>query len=154
VASPFGECPLPVAGREHVLLGHGSGGLLTEQLLRDIILPAFANPVLDRLDDQAILERPGGRLAFTTDSYVVTPLFFPAATSGSWRVHGTVNDLAMGGARPLGALGRFILEEGLPIDVLRRVVASIGASARAASASDRHRRHQGRRPRRPPTSSS
>jgi hydrogenase expression/formation protein HypE len=130
VASPFGECPLPVAGREHVLLGHGSGGLLTEQLLRDVILPAFANPVLDRLDDQAILERPGGRLAFTTDSYVVTPLFFPGGDIGQLAVHGTVNDLAMGGAHPLGLSVGFILEEGLPIDTLRRVVASIGASAR------------------------
>jgi hydrogenase expression/formation protein HypE len=131
VASPFGECPLPVAGREHVLLGHGSGGLLTERLLREVILPAFANPVLDRLDDQAVLERPEGRLAFTTDSYVVTPLFFPGGDIGRLAVHGTVNDLAMGGARPLGLSVGFILEEGLPIETLQRVVASIGASARA-----------------------
>jgi hydrogenase expression/formation protein HypE len=132
VASPFGECPLPVAGREQVLLGHGSGGTLTARLLADVILPAFANPVLDRLDDQAVLERPAGRLAFTTDSYVVTPLFFPGGDIGQLAVHGTVNDLAMGGARPLGLSVGFILEEGLPIETLRRVVASIGASARAA----------------------
>jgi hydrogenase expression/formation protein HypE len=132
LASPFGDCPLPVAGREQVLLGHGSGGLLTERLLREVILPAFANPVLDRLDDQAVLPRPAGRLAFTTDSYVVTPLFFPGGDIGRLAVHGTVNDLAMGGARPLALSVGFILEEGLPIDTLRRVVASIGASARAA----------------------
>jgi hydrogenase expression/formation protein HypE len=132
VASPFGECPLPVAGREQVLLGHGSGGTLTAQLLQDVILPAFTNPALDRLDDQAVLDRPPGRLAFTTDSYVVTPLFFPGGDIGQLAVHGTVNDLAMGGARPLALSVGFILEEGLPIETLRRVVASIAAAARAA----------------------
>jgi hydrogenase expression/formation protein HypE len=128
-------CPIPTVETERVLLGHGSGGLLTAQLIEQLVLPAFRNPVLERLDDQAVLPAPAGqgeRLAFTTDSYVVTPLFFPGGDIGQLAVHGTINDLAMGGARPLALSLALILEEGLPLDELRRVLASAAdAAARA-----------------------
>jgi hydrogenase expression/formation protein HypE len=126
-------CPAPRAETERVLLAHGSGGLLTAQLIEELVLPAFRNPALELLDDQAVLplERVG-RLAFTTDSYVVTPLFFPGGDIGELAVNGTINDLAVGGARPLALSLALILEEGLAMDDLRRVIASArDASARA-----------------------
>jgi hydrogenase expression/formation protein HypE len=123
---------MPVLDHERVLLGHGSGGTLSAQLLERIFLPAFGNPILDRLDDQAVLDDPGSRLAFTTDSYVVTPLFFPGGDIGTLAVNGTVNDLAMSGARPLYLSVGFILEEGLRLEDLRRVVLSMRTAARAA----------------------
>jgi hydrogenase expression/formation protein HypE len=127
---PFGACPAPRAETERVLLAHGSGGLLTSQLVEQMVLPAFDNPALAALDDQAILPGTGeGRLAFTTDSYVVTPLFFPGGDIGELAVNGTINDLAVGGARPIALSLAFILEEGLDLADLRRVI----ASARAAS---------------------
>src|SRR5436305_3405929 len=98
---PSLACPLPISTNTHVVLGHGSGGRLSAELMREIFLPAFANPVLARLEDQAVLEYGGARLAFTTDSFVVKPLFFRGGDIGSLAVHGTVNDLAVGGARPL-----------------------------------------------------
>jgi hydrogenase expression/formation protein HypE len=128
-------CPTPLPAKDTVLLGHGSGGRLSAELLRDVFLPAFQNPVLDRLDDQAILTMNGSRLAFTTDSFVVKPLFFPGGDIGSLAVHGTVNDLAMGGARPLYLSTAFILEEGLSMDTLRRVVQSMHHAADAAGVS-------------------
>jgi hydrogenase expression/formation protein HypE len=131
--TPFGDCPLPVLDHKQVLLGHGSGGTLTAQLLERIFLPAFKNPILDRLDDQAVLDAPGTRLAFTTDSYVVTPLFFPGGDIGELAVNGTVNDLAMSGARPLYLSAGFILEEGLALDELRRIVDSMRVAAERAS---------------------
>jgi hydrogenase expression/formation protein HypE len=115
--------------RDKVLLGHGSGGKLSAELLREIFLPAFQNPILARLDDQAIVSVDGLRLAFTTDSFVVSPLFFPGGDIGSLAVHGTVNDLAMGGAQPLFLSAAFIIEEGLPMETLRRVVASLREAA-------------------------
>jgi hydrogenase expression/formation protein HypE len=128
-------CALPRTDRDHILLAHGSGGLLTGQLIERLILPAFSNAALDPLDDQAILAlpaEPGGRVAFTTDSYVVTPLFFPGGDIGALAVNGTVNDLAVGGARPLALSLAFILEEGLPIADLQRIIASArDAAARA-----------------------
>ena len=111
------------------MLGHGSGGKLTADLIENIFLPAFKNPVLDKLDDQAVLTINGARLAFTTDSFVVTPIFFPGGDIGRLAVHGTVNDLAMSGARPLYLSAAFILEEGLPVEDLRRVVDSMRAAA-------------------------
>src|SRR5262245_38712436 len=94
-------CPAPKNETERVLLAHGSGGLLTSQLIEQLIVPAFRNPVLEALDDQALLavpgSAPGTRVAFTTDSYVVTPLFFPGGDIGELAVNGTINDLAMGG---------------------------------------------------------
>lgn len=115
-----------------VLLGHGSGGKLSAELMRDIFLPAFSNPVLGRLDDQAIVQVNGSRLAFTTDSFVVKPLFFRGGDIGSLAVHGTINDLAMGGAQPLYLSTAFILEEGLELETLRRVTNSLATAATAA----------------------
>ncbi|HET7712130.1 MAG TPA: hydrogenase expression/formation protein HypE [Thermoanaerobaculia bacterium] len=129
---PFNDCPLPIAGRSEILLGHGSGGKLTSDLIETIILPAFRNPLLGKLDDQAILEVNGSRLAFTIDSYVVTPLFFPGGDIGELAVNGTINDLAMGGARPLYLSLAFILEEGLAIADFERVVRSVREAARRA----------------------
>ena len=130
--TPFGSCPAPLKDSSRILLGHGSGGGLSAQLLERVFLPALGNPILDRLEDQAILEVDAGRLAFTTDSFVVTPLFFPGGDIGSLAVHGTVNDLAMSGARPVHLAAAFILEEGLAMEELQRVVASMAAAARAA----------------------
>ncbi len=115
-----------------VLLGHGSGGKLSAELMRDIFLPAFSNPILGRMEDQAIVEVNGTRLAFTTDTFVVKPLFFRGGDIGSLAVHGTINDLAMGGARPLFLSTAFVLEEGLEIETLRRVTQSLAAAAAGA----------------------
>ncbi len=125
-------CPSPLPAKDTILLGHGSGGTMSGDLVREIFLPAFHNPVLAHLDDQAIVQINGARLAFTTDSFVVKPLFFPGGDIGSLAVHGTVNDLAMGGARPLFLSAAFILEEGLAMDTLRNVVSSMQRSAAAA----------------------
>ena len=130
--TPFGSCPVPLRDASRILLGHGSGGGLSAQLLERVFLPALGNPILDRLEAQAVLDVEAGRLAFTTDSFVVTPLFFPGGDIGSLAVHGTVNDLAMSGARPVHLAAAFILEEGLAIDELQRVVASMAAAARDA----------------------
>src|ERR1700679_1205952 len=128
----FGSCPLPIFQHPQIVLGHGSGGKLTADLIDQIFLPAFRNPILDKLDDQAVVTIGGARLAFTTDSFVVTPIFFPGGDIGRLAVHGTVNDLAMSGARPLYLSAAFILEEGLAVDDLRRVVESMrGAAAQA-----------------------
>jgi hydrogenase expression/formation protein HypE len=125
------SCPVPIHSKETVLLGHGSGGRLSADLVRDLILPAFENPILDRLDDQAVVSINGSRLAFTTDSFVVHPLFFPGGDIGMLAVNGTVNDLAMGGARPLFLSVAFIIEEGLPMGTLQDVIASLRDAARA-----------------------
>ncbi len=129
---PGAACPLPVMHHDHIVLGHGSGGKLTAQLLESVFLPAFRNPLLDKLDDQAVLAVNGSRLAFTTDSFVVTPIFFPGGDIGRLAVNGTVNDLAMSGARPLYLSAAFILEEGLATVDLRRIVNSMADAAREA----------------------
>ena len=126
------SCPLPVMDRKTVVLGHGSGGKLSAQLIRDLFLPAFDNPLLAKLDDQAVLDAGGVRIAITTDSFVVTPLFFPGGDIGKLAVHGTINDIAMSGARPLALTAAFIIEEGLPMEELRRVVDSMAEAARYA----------------------
>jgi hydrogenase expression/formation protein HypE len=126
------SCPTPFPAKDTVLLGHGSGGKLSAELVRDVFLPAFNNPALARLDDQAIVQVNGSRIAITTDSFVVKPLFFPGGDIGSLAVHGTVNDLAMGGAQPLFLSVAFIIEEGLSMDVLRRVVESLQRAAASA----------------------
>ena len=125
-------CAIPIHPGRTIVLGHGSGGKLSSELLRSVFLPAFANDVLDRLDDQAVVEVGSSRLAFTTDAFVVTPLFFPGGDIGKLAVHGTVNDLAMSGARPFYLAAAFILEEGLDIDELERVVASMRTAAQEA----------------------
>jgi hydrogenase expression/formation protein HypE len=127
-ALPFGACPLPRSRYEHILLGHGSGGQLTADLIQRLFVPGFGNDVLGALEDQATLSLDlsrAPRLAFTTDSFVVQPLFFPGGDIGRLAVHGTVNDLAVGGARPLFLSAAFILEEGLPLTDLQRIVASM-----------------------------
>jgi hydrogenase expression/formation protein HypE len=121
--SPAGP---PRSRPEHVLLGHGSGGRLSAELMQTVFLPAFGNDVLAALEDQATLDvGVGPRVAFTTDSYVVRPLFFPGGDIGKLAVHGTANDLAVGGAVPQYIAAAFILEEGLPLADLRRIVASM-----------------------------
>ncbi|HZQ24150.1 MAG TPA: hydrogenase expression/formation protein HypE [Terriglobales bacterium] len=126
------SCPTALPVKDTIVLGHGSGGKLSAELVRDIFLPAFQNPALARLDDQAIVTVGSSRLAISTDSFVVKPLFFPGGDIGSLAVHGTVNDLAMGGARPLYLSVGFIIEEGLSMDVLRQVVESVRRAADAA----------------------
>ena len=125
-------CPVPVNDYEHVLLGHGSGGRMTADLIQKMFLPAFNNKVLDALEDQATVRLHGSRLAVTTDSFVVRPIFFPGGDIGSLAVHGTVNDLAVGGAKPLFLAAAFILEEGLPMADLNRMVVSMRNACDAA----------------------
>lgn len=126
----LGTCPLPKTDYDRVLLGHGSGGQLTADLIENIFLPAFDNQVLASLEDQAKFEIPGvgaatHQLAFTTDSFVVQPIFFPGGDIGRLAVHGTVNDLAVGGAQPICLSAAFILEEGFLLDDLQRVARSM-----------------------------
>lgn len=129
-------CPVPLPQRTEVTVGHGGGGKLTQQLIDRVFRPAFANPELDAQHDGALLKFPGGgRLAFTTDSHVVSPLFFPGGDIGKLAVNGTVNDLAMCGARPLWLSVGFIIEEGFAIATLERIVASMRAAALAAGVS-------------------
>jgi hydrogenase expression/formation protein HypE len=123
-------CPVPITQYPHVVLAHGGGGKLMHQLIGKMFLAAFSNPLLDTQHDAAIAELPGRKIAFTTDSYVVRPLFFPGGDIGSMAVHGTVNDLAMAGARPLYLSSAFIIEEGLPMETLWRVVCSMRDAAR------------------------
>ena len=125
------SCPLPLPAIERILLAHGGGGRLTNQLIEDIFLPAFANPALQARHDGAQLAISGSRLAMTTDTYVVQPLVFPGGTIGDLAVNGTVNDLAMCGARPIALSAGFVLEEGLAIEMLRHVVTSMRDAALA-----------------------
>lgn len=120
---------------ERILLDHGAGGRASRTLVETIILPRFRNPVLGRLEDSAVLDVAGSRLAFTTDSFVVDPIFFPGGDIGMLAVNGTVNDLAMSGARPLGLSAAFVLEEGFPMADFERIVESMAAAARAAEVS-------------------
>jgi hydrogenase expression/formation protein HypE len=119
---------------KHVTLAHGAGGKSSHALIEALFLPELANPLLEPLSDSALVEPNGGatRLAFSTDSYVVRPLFFPGGDIGELSVNGTVNDLAMSGARPLCLSAGFIVEEGFPTDDLRRIAASMGRAAREA----------------------
>ncbi len=119
---------------EKITLSHGSGGKATHNLIEGVFAPAFSNPLLDAMDDAAIfsINGTGQRLAFTTDTYVVSPLFFPGGDIGKLAVHGTINNLAMAGAEPLYLSAGFILEEGFPIAELRRIVASMAQAATEA----------------------
>jgi hydrogenase expression/formation protein HypE len=141
-ALPFGACPLPKSRYEHILLGHGSGGQLAAELIQRLFVPGFGNEVLEALEDQASLslgDKVSGtvspRLAFTTDAFVVRPLFFPGGDIGRLAVHGTVNDLAVGGALPLFLSAAFILEEGLALTDLQRIVASMRQACAEAGVS-------------------
>jgi hydrogenase expression/formation protein HypE len=122
-------CPVPLGRHTNVQLAHGGGGKLTRELIEELFLPAFDSAPLRERHDSAVLQLSGARLAFTTDSYVVQPRFFPGGDIGTLAVFGTVNDLAMAGARPLYLSAGFIIEEGLSIDELRRVVASMRSAA-------------------------
>ncbi|HEY1467600.1 MAG TPA: hydrogenase expression/formation protein HypE [Candidatus Acidoferrum sp.] len=126
------SCPLPLPATERILLAHGGGGRLTNQLIERVFLPAFSNPALESRHDGALLYANGTRLAMTTDTYVVQPLVFPGGTIGDLAVNGTVNDLAMCGARPLALSAGFVLEEGLPMATLRSVVTAMQEAACAA----------------------
>ncbi len=126
-------CPLPLRDYPGIVLGHGGGGKLSGELVEHLFVPAFRNAALEALGDAAVLDLPGGaRVALTTDSYVVRPLFFPGGSIGDLAVHGTVNDLAMVGARPQWLSAAFILEEGFPIDQLGGIVTRMAAAARQA----------------------
>jgi hydrogenase expression/formation protein HypE len=128
---PGSSCPVPLGGGDTIQLGHGGGGRLTWELIDRVFHSAFGDPA-DDLHDGAVVDTPAGRLALSTDAYVVQPLFFPGGDIGSLAVNGTVNDVAMCGARPQWLTVAFVLEEGLPIDVVRRVVASMAEAAAAA----------------------
>ncbi len=122
-------CPLPLQHDEQIVMGHGSGGRMAHDLIRKVFLPAFDNPALAAGDDGAVLERPAGRIVVSVDSHVVFPLFFPGGDIGHLAVCGTVNDVAVMGATPLYLTAGFILEEGLPLETLRRVVESMKRAA-------------------------
>jgi hydrogenase expression/formation protein HypE len=136
------QCPIPISEYPAITMAHGGGGRLTQMLVERMFVPTFSNPFLETLHDGAILPIPSlltagaradeGRVAVTTDSFVITPRFFPGGDIGSLSVHGTVNDLAMCGARPRALSAGFILEEGLPMEELWRIVQSMQAAAQAA----------------------
>jgi hydrogenase expression/formation protein HypE len=126
------SCPLPISDYPTVTLAHGGGGKLMHQLIEKMILPAFNNSLLETRHDGAVFDLGGARLAFTTDSYVVNPLFFPGGDIGSLAINGTVNDLSMCGARPVYLSCGLILEEGLAMETLWAVVQSLKQSAEIA----------------------
>ncbi len=123
-------CPVPLAASDRVQLGHGSGGQMSAVLIRDRFLPLLDNPVLRQLGDAGVVPVRGGHMAVSTDTFVVSPLEFPGGNIGSLAVHGTLNDLAMMGAQPLYLTAGFVLEEGLPFDVLDRAIAAMADAAR------------------------
>jgi len=125
-------CPIPITNYNEIVLAHGSGGKLSHQLMEKMVLPQFWNELLEPLHDGAIFSIGGQRVAFSTDSYVVNPIFFPGGDIGKLAVHGTVNDLAMCGARPLYLSVGFILEEGTPMQDVWRVVQSMREAASTA----------------------
>ena len=127
------NCPVPRVADDRIVLAHGGGGRLTHQLIEKIFIPAFSNAALEQRHDGAIVPLNGSRLAFTTDSFVVRPLIFPGGNIGDLAVNGTVNDLAMCGARPLYLSTGFILEEGLEMETLRTVVNSMREAAAKAN---------------------
>jgi len=125
-------CPLPLRDYPRVVLGHGGGGQLSQEIVEHLFMPAFANPVLDVLGDAGVVEVPAGRLAMTTDSFVVRPLFFPGGSIGELAVNGTVNDLSMTGAVPHSLTAGFIIEEGLEMATLGAIVERMAAAAARA----------------------
>lgn len=129
------SCPIPIAEYPQVLMAHGGGGKLMHNLIERMIVPSFSNALLESRHDGAMFRVDGARLAFSTDSHVVRPLFFPGGDIGTLSVNGTVNDLAMCGARPLYLSAGFILEEGLPMETLWRVVSSMKQAADEAGVS-------------------
>ncbi|RMF09049.1 MAG: hydrogenase expression/formation protein HypE [Candidatus Neomarinimicrobiota bacterium] len=126
------SCPVPILDHDTVQLAHGAGGRLSAQLIEKLFLPRFGNDTLNRLEDQATLTLPSGRVSFSTDTYVVDPIFFPGGNIGELAVNGTVNDIAMNGATPLFLSVGFVLEEGLPLETLHRILVSMEAAAKRA----------------------
>ncbi len=126
------NCPVPHSQFDRVQLGHGSGGKMSAALIRDRFLPHFTNPALAKLTDAAVVDVAADRLAISTDTFVVRPLEFPGGNIGSLAVHGTLNDVAMMGARPRFISAGFVLEEGLELDVLDRILAAMAHAAEAA----------------------
>lgn len=126
------SCPLPLQDYPSIIMGHGGGGKLSSELVEHLFLPAFRNDVLAGLGDAAVLNPLAGRLAISTDTFVVRPLFFPGGSIGDLAVNGTVNDLSVSGARPLYLTAGFVLEEGFPVAGLARIVERMALSARTA----------------------
>jgi hydrogenase expression/formation protein HypE len=126
------SCPLPLRDYPTIVMGHGGGGKLSSELIEHIFVPAFRNEMLEGMSDSSVLTPPSGRLAFSTDSYVVQPLFFPGGSIADLAVNGTVNDLAMSGAKPLYLSAGFILEEGFPLSQLAAIAHRMGEAARIA----------------------
>ena len=126
------SCPLPKMDFNTIQLAHGAGGKLSSDLIEKMFLPRFGNKTLDKLEDQAILENVGKRLAFTTDSFVVDPIFFPGGDIGDLAINGTINDIAMSGAKPLYLSVGFILEEGLSLEILHKIALSMEFAAKQA----------------------
>src|SRR6202020_2054718 len=125
-------CPLPLADYPTIVMGHGGGGKLGNELVEHLFLPAFRNPALENLGDAAVFELNSGRLAMSTDSFVVQPLFFPGGSIGALAINGTVNDLAVSGADPKFLSASFILEEGFPLSQLAAIVSAMGKAAATA----------------------
>lgn len=125
-------CPLPKMDYDTIQLAHGAGGKLSSDLIEKIFIPRFGNETLDKMEDQAILNIPKGQIAFTTDSFVVDPIFFPGGNIGELAINGTVNDVAMSGAKPLYLSVGFILEEGLSLEILHKIVLSMEIAAKQA----------------------
>jgi len=125
-------CPVPIVATDRVQLGHGSGGKMSAALLRERFLPHLGNPILEQLGDAAVLPVNGADVAVSTDTFVVSPVEFPGGNIGSLAVHGTLNDLAMAGARPVCLTVGFVLEEGLDLAVLDRVLSAMAGAANAA----------------------
>lgn len=125
-------CPMPLRDHPNVVMGHGGGGQMSGELIEHLFVPAFGNPLLAALTDSAVLELGGARLAFSTDSFVVQPLFFPGGSIGHLAVNGTVNDLAMSGAQAAYLSCGFILEEGVELSVVGRIAADLGSAAERA----------------------
>ncbi len=126
------SCPLPIMDHDTIQLAHGSGGRLSAELIDRLFLPRFGNSILNQLEDQAILDCPAGRLAFSTDSFVVDPIFFPGGNIGDLAVNGTVNDICMSGAKPLYISTAFIIEEGLSMEKLHCILVTMEQAGKEA----------------------
>lgn len=126
------SCPLPIMDYDTIQMAHGAGGKLSNELIEKIFHPCFKNVILDKMEDQAMLSVPAGRIAFSTDTFVVSPIFFPGGNIGELAINGTVNDICMGGAVPKYLSVGFILEEGLKIEELHRIVVSMQQAAQKA----------------------
>ena len=128
----IGNCPVPAAAKDLIRMADGGGGEASRKLIENVFVKVFANPLLSQMNDSSVFEAGDSRFAFTTDSYVVSPIFFPGGDIGKLAVCGTVNDLAMSGARPLYLSAGFILEEGFPLSSLKQVVQSMKEAATEA----------------------